>query len=375
MQRVIDKGLDLEEALRILDYTDRLPIPTTVSLIMGYPEETMDDFRQTVAFLGETMRLDLADPQLHRLAPLAETPLSTMYRDRLTLDGFYSDMSRLGSGYYEEDMLLISAHPDIFPNFYAMPCPLTREYLQESRTFLVNGYERCKSLFAALHQESGDLLEIFEEWTRWRPVPACVGDYYSRIQFFEDLVAFTAEKYVGRGWVATEVTCRYYQALLKDRTTGPDPVGADLGAEEEITGDAIPVLSPGVKIVRVRGDIVRAMRAIRERQPAPWDCLDREVTVAVRPSPDARFSVTGLPEVSALLITSCDGRSTVADIVQSLAHYALPGGLASDRFCPHALEILRRQGLIRLVVPFEVEGDEIEIAEPVSPFLAGAPLA
>jgi len=199
MQRIIDKGLDLDEARHVLDYADRLPIPMTVSLIMGYPEETMDDFRQTVGFLGDALRLDLADLQLHRLAPLAETPMIAKYQDRLVLDGFYSDISRLGSGYYDEDMRLISAHPEIFPNFFALPCALPREYLQESRAFLVNGSTRCKSLLAALHQESGDLLQVFEEWIRWRPAPTCFADYYSKIGFLEDLLKFTAEKYMGRG--------------------------------------------------------------------------------------------------------------------------------------------------------------------------------
>jgi hypothetical protein len=170
--------------------------------MMGHPEETIDDFRQTIAFLGDLLRLECVVPQLHWLAPLAGTPLTLQYRDRLLLDGFYSDLAGLGTEPHAEDVRMISAYPDLFPNFYALPCPLDREYLRELWEFLANSFKRCRSLLSALHLESGDLLKVFDDWKRWRPVPACVEDYYRCSLFCRDFMRFALDAYEGRDdWI------------------------------------------------------------------------------------------------------------------------------------------------------------------------------
>src|SRR5262249_907795 len=86
MQILINKGLNLDESRRVLREADRVGIKTTASLIAGYPQETLEDFRQTLEFFGDAVRSLWLDPQLHILSPLAETPLTTQYRDRLFLD-------------------------------------------------------------------------------------------------------------------------------------------------------------------------------------------------------------------------------------------------------------------------------------------------
>src|SRR5260370_5681307 len=74
LQKVIDNGLDLTESAARVRSCDQHKIKTAVSLIVGFPDETMDDLRATVPFFMESLCKNYADPQLVILAPLAGTP-------------------------------------------------------------------------------------------------------------------------------------------------------------------------------------------------------------------------------------------------------------------------------------------------------------
>ena len=50
LQRVINKKLDLDEARARIEEADRCGITMSVALIIGFPEETRDDLRDTVHF-------------------------------------------------------------------------------------------------------------------------------------------------------------------------------------------------------------------------------------------------------------------------------------------------------------------------------------
>src|SRR5437763_15591523 len=76
MQKIIDKGLELNDSAERVRSCDRFKINTAVSLMAGFPHETMDDLRDTAAFFVDSLRYDHADPQLSILAPLAAAPSS-----------------------------------------------------------------------------------------------------------------------------------------------------------------------------------------------------------------------------------------------------------------------------------------------------------
>ena len=156
LQKIVKKNLDLKGAVERIACADSHGITTAVSLITGFPEESMDDLRDTVHFFVDSLRFDHAEPQLHILAPLAETPLESQYRGELVFDDIQSDMSHQGWRQDPVDREMIQEHRDIFANFYSLPAPgLQRAYLRELRDFLLNGAVRFRWLMAALHQDSG----------------------------------------------------------------------------------------------------------------------------------------------------------------------------------------------------------------------------
>ena len=96
MQKIIDKGLELNDSAERVRSCDKFKINTAVSLMAGFPDETMDDLRDTAAFFVDSLRYDHADPQLSILAPLAGTPISTQHKDALVLNDDVADMSYRG---------------------------------------------------------------------------------------------------------------------------------------------------------------------------------------------------------------------------------------------------------------------------------------
>src|ERR1041384_8485076 len=123
MQKVIDKGLELKDSTARVRSCDKYKINAAVSLMAGFPDEPMNDLRDTAAFFVDSLRYDHADPQLSILAPLADTPITKQHKDSLVLNDDASDMSYRGWRQETEDHALIADHPEIFSSFYSIPLP------------------------------------------------------------------------------------------------------------------------------------------------------------------------------------------------------------------------------------------------------------
>src|SRR5262249_45005039 len=144
---------------------DKFKIKTAVSLIAGFPDETMDDLRDTAAFFVDSLRYDHADPQLSILAPLADTPIQKKHRDSLVLNDDVADMSYRGWNQEAADYTMIAQHPEIFSSFYSVPTPFVeREFLKELRDFLLNSMRSFRWLLVGLHQDSGNVVDVFRQW-------------------------------------------------------------------------------------------------------------------------------------------------------------------------------------------------------------------
>ena len=210
LQKVIDKGLDLTESAARVRSCDQHKIKTAVSLIIGFPDETMDDLRATVRFFMESLCKKYADPQLVILAPLAGTPIHQQHREKLVLDDAGADMAYRGWDQGPDEEKMIAEHPEIFPNFYSVPTQfLDHEFVKELRDFLLNGIKSARSLLVELHKAGGDMLDIFQEWRTWREhnKGAFSGQdrpaYYASDAFPRDLLAFVEAQYISAGAGAT----------------------------------------------------------------------------------------------------------------------------------------------------------------------------
>jgi len=363
MQQVINKKLDLSEAARMIKCTDKRRIRTAVSLIMGFPEETKEDLRNSLCFLADSLRFDYAEPQLHLLAPLAETPIHALYRDKLILDDIISDMSYQGWRQDPADRAMIASHPDIFANFYSVPTPfLDREHLKELRDFILNGIQRFRWLLVALHQDSGDLLEVFDEWRAWRTERHGKGGesntdvsvYYSRIDFRNDFLEFVVSRYLremGRATLSVSALAEYESAFGDARDEkrlehSASSIESSEGIKGLMEADAIPRLTKGVYVTQLNADYKQIIQCLRRKGR-----LDRvplgPVTLVTRQSAEMRTEVLQLSHLSAELLRLCDGTRTVKEIAQQFSSVVGDiDGVPAENACIFGLELLRQQGLI-----------------------------
>ena len=334
MQRAIGKRLDLAHAADVLRYADSRKIRSAVSLIAGFPDETEDDLRGSVEFILDSARLDGVEPQFHLLAPLAGTAIQREFRDRLQWDGIFSDMAFQGWRQDLEDRTLICEHPEIFPNFYAVPTPLDRTRLMELRDFLMYGLSCYRWLLVALHRHSG-ILALFNHWRVWRGTHRAAvcpdGLYHASDGFRGDFLEFAACEYPES--VAASTLVEYARQVRKPR---PLPMEAPSG----------PHLAPGVRLLSLSADYNLLIDALRHSLPLR-DVPRRPVVLAERLLPGDRVETLQLSPLSAALLQLCDGTRTVPDL--AVAFPTLAEGLDSlppEAACRFALDELRDQGLL-----------------------------
>jgi radical SAM superfamily enzyme YgiQ (UPF0313 family) len=364
MQKIIDKGLELSDSAERVRSCDKFKINTAVSLMAGFPEETMTDLRDTAAFFVDSLRYDHADPQLSILAPLAGTPIETQHRESLVLNDDVADMSYRGWRQDPPDHALIAEHPEIFSSFYSAPLPhLDREFLKELRDFLLSGMRAFRRLLLGLQQDSGDVVNVFQQWQEWRgrhEIQFSNGDrtvYYARAGFPADFFRFVRSDYIpnaSHAPLAMTALLEYEEAVLgadhpaeeqpKDGTSNQ----AASNSEELLSPDSRPQLLPGVNMIKLQVDYQEIVRRLRQRIPL-HDIPERPVRLAIRRTATGPAEVRQLTPLSAELLDLCAEGFTVQEMT---GEFILRGvevaGVPPRKLCLAGLEILRQQRLIAL---------------------------
>jgi len=360
MQKVIDKGLELNDSAERVRSCDKFKINTAVSLMAGFPDETMDDLRATAAFFVDSLRYDHADPQLSILAPLAATPIQKQHKDALVLSDDAADMSYRGWRQEAPDHAMIAGHPEIFSSFYSVPLPhLEREFVRELRDFLLNGMRAFRRLLLGVHQDSGNILEVFRQWREWRQengadmAGGARTAYYAQSGFPSDFFQFVRQRYIpaaSKAPLAITVLLEY-EVAVSGRDHESEPVGDEGMNDAEndaLLPDSRPQLPQGVRVIQVPADYQEILRRLVQRRPL-HDLPARPVTLAIRRTPSGPAEVRQLSPLSAELLGLCEGGLTFKEITAEFQKrkIELPG-IPPDRACLVGIEILRQQRLIAL---------------------------
>lgn len=361
MQKIIDKGLELNDSAERVRSCNKFKINTAVSLMAGFPDETMADLRDTAAFFVDSLRYDHADPQLSILAPLAATPITTQHQDALVLNDDVADMSFRGWRQELEDHAIIAAHPEIFSSFYSTPLPhLDREFLKELRDFLLSGMRAFRKLLLGLHQDSGNIVDVFEQWQQWRTVKGIHfsnGDrtvYYAQSQFPADFFEFVRMQYVPASKAPLAITAlvEYEAAVHVEDSSDDQKQLADdqlfQDSDDLLFPDSRLRLLPGVKVINLPADYQAIVGRLRQRSPL-HDVPSKPVKLAIRKVAAGSAEVRQLTPLSAELLDLCEDGLTVQEITGEflLRNIEIPG-VPVDKVCLAGLEILRQQRLLAL---------------------------
>jgi radical SAM superfamily enzyme YgiQ (UPF0313 family) len=363
MQKIINKRLDLDEARKHIASADHHGISTAVALIMGFPEEERNDLKESVEFFVDSMRYDYAEPQLSLLAPLAQTPIQTTYKDQLVFDGVFSSITYQGYRQDPRDVDLVRQYPTVFPNFYGVPTlHLERRYFKDVHDLVFGLSVWFRWLPLGLMQDSGDFLNVCDLWFAWSkerdrregdaqdPLPDMIKatPYVFRSDFRDDFLAFVEEAYIPRVarkpelmhvLVQVESGCTQASEEAQDRERG-DVSGT-------LTVGAYPRHAPLRKEVEVDWDFDELIGCLRTRSDMA-DVSRRRVTVLVRTIENG-VEIRQLPSLLSTLWQLCDGNRTVEEITSLFADRGLgPDGIPAAKTCAFGLGRLLEDGLLEL---------------------------
>jgi radical SAM superfamily enzyme YgiQ (UPF0313 family) len=351
VQKTINKKLDLAEARRRIAGADRNGINTTVALIVGFPEETRDDLRDTIHFFIDCLRFDHAEPQCSLLAPLAATPVYEEHRDHLIFDRIFSDMSHQSWGQDPIETAMIEAHPDIFPNFYAVPTVrLERTYIKEVMDFATYLATWFRWLPVALLQDSGDLLNVFERWQRWRVErsPSESDEdtgwtpYYSHRRFHGEFLEFVQTCYLPEMARAGAAVAAVAQAEAARAPDGRKPIVDDIQC---LDASSVPYRRNDLIAIDVDVNYKELIECLKDGRDLCH--VSASDAVIVFDPADDRLDVWQLPPLSASLLRLCDGRRTVQEIASAFQPPAGQlDGIPAGTVCVFGLTQLREDGVI-----------------------------
>ncbi|MGC1550621.1 MAG: radical SAM protein [Rhodanobacter sp.] len=169
MQKITRKNLDLSLVPEVLETTERLKMRTVTSFIVGYPEETEDDFKETLKMAVDLhcREAGLNTSQIHVLTPEPGTDLMEKNADVL-----FSDPDPTGFNIptlNEDEVELVEAHPSIFSNYLAFPSGLPRDLVKAAaKLFTLLAELRIREIKYILSRYDGmyAMATLFSEWAQ-----------------------------------------------------------------------------------------------------------------------------------------------------------------------------------------------------------------
>jgi hypothetical protein len=316
-------------------------------------------------------------PQLSLLAPLAGTQIHSMYKDKLILDHIYSDMSHQGWKQDLNDVEMIQANPEVFPNFYSIPTShMDRLYFKEVRDFVTAMHNWYRWLPLALLQDSGDMLNIFDRWRMWRiskftdnqDLNAGKIPYYSDRQFPKDFIEFVLTCYNNEVSAAKKIICvvaKMEDFLLIERD---NPAIESPESLEVFSLTSFPYKPKGLHVTQINIDYKELIQCLREKKSLEQvSAKNNTIAFLETNRKEVKIDVRVLSPLSEELLNMCDGSRTVSDIVsQSSLLKAQVDGVPSEKVCYFGLSELFKQGLIEISSQPVIVEQSVIVEQPVA---------
>jgi radical SAM superfamily enzyme YgiQ (UPF0313 family) len=322
MQRIINKDLDPDYAKLMIDTAERFGIRTTVSLIMGFPEETMADLSDSVGVYMHSLRLPRSTPQLSLLAPLAATPIHLQHKNQMVLEEIGSGMSHQGRIQNTADRDLIRSYPDIFPNFYVLHSPhLDHAFCLELMEFLRLSSARLRWLLVALHQANQGILGVFAAWRQHRIELHPQFDdhnvryYYMQRLFFDEFTAFVRQSGPRNPAVEGLVSC--YEAWIAQEAANATIQRSQPKTSGRILPSDLPIRIPQLNILELDWDIQVLLETLKGAQPAAPARAHKFYRTGEEAEDSSRL--IGISPIAGRALQICDGSHSVRDFVATIS--------------------------------------------------------
>ncbi|MFX0208183.1 MAG: B12-binding domain-containing radical SAM protein [Candidatus Hodarchaeota archaeon] len=355
IQKIIRKNLKIENAKERISSLNSNKIEASASFIIGFPEETFDDLRETANLYTDLLCYDYVDPQLGLLSPLTGTAIHKQHENNLIQDNIISDMAFQGLKQDPEDKEMIKAHPEIFSSFYSVPTIWTdRQYLSELEEFLLSFRGELRWLLVMLKQILGDALRVFNLWLNWKATHRKKNnrkprDYYFGFSFHEDFRRFCESEIAVKKPDIAHVLLALIEYLnlgsnIKELNMGSPSAEAN---KAKIELNSRPAIAPYSKINHLKVDYKKIIDYLRNRKDLSK--IPKKPSTIVTKYNASRIETIQLSDSSKELLLLCDGKRRVKEIVQIYSRInRKENNIPMEKTCLFGLEILQQQGLIVL---------------------------
>lgn len=336
LQKTIRKRLDLDEAYDVVRQTSDRGITAITSLIVGFPTETEEDINTTANALVSFLEFDKAHPQLHLLSPLAGTPIHREYANQLRLQNASSDISS-HSSLTDADKALVQQLPQIFPNFYSVPCKVPMWELKALRDAVTVGLRGWRSFIVGLNRIHS-IFELAKDYHR------CQGETGPEKAIdAESFSAYLLERFHGSPRLPvvhtiSSIWCAANSAL----DSSHEICDYQPPSNRHLNPSHVPVLAAGTAVLEIPLDYLSLKRwidgvtAIDEIVKGPqW------LSIRIQDSDAATVSV--LSDTGKDLLSMCDGNRTIGEIASM--RVVRGDGLDTSETLM-AFELLRETGFV-----------------------------
>jgi tRNA A37 methylthiotransferase MiaB len=355
MQSAIHKRLNLGRSRDALEKLDRAGVPTTVSFILGFPDETAADLEATLASFQEVLSRPTSQPQVLLLSPLAGSPYHDEYRERLQFDNRVSGMARQGGSLGTEEQRLVEAHPGLFSAHLAFPL----EHLDRARVHDLSGFlKHATALFrwvlAAAAREVGGLARVHDLW--WKQFGHGVdAGYYPTPAFRRDFVAFVRGLGAGTGLGAgagqrLETLLAVHEIehdrLVRLAALREAAMRKAMAEGVELTPSTVLAATCIVRPVDYSfSALIDALRGGMDLDAVPR----KRCSVAASLTPDGELALSEMPGLATLLLEATRTPSSLSEILAALDPVAsrwLPPSAPVQEALLYALQELIQRGLV-----------------------------
>lgn len=355
MQRVIGKNLELTQARAAVRHLRDAKFRTTVAFIVGFPEETTDDFAQTLDFYSSVLAASSMKPQVALLSPVAGSAYHADNCAELIFDATFSSIAHQGSmmtSRYEE---FIRSCPALFAAHYSIPLRhMNKEQVVVAVLLLTYAKATLRWLLVALARCTSGLSHIVDLWRCYKAHDlheAIDRRYYSSLKFQEDFISFCRQTASDKSFDTT--CCAPFLQLVQACEVTEDDL-ADLRRSGEVACQSLD----SDNVVR-RACIMREMDwsfrdllfALEAGRPL-GSALKNPSSVAIGLGTNG-IVVEELSPLAEAILKTVDSDVRVSELIQKLArdHLRLLPVSVSDQHAgfKFAVESLRNRGMLETI--------------------------
>ena len=175
MQKIINKNLKLDGVYELLEHAAKQGVTVIASFIYGFPEETEEDFSQTIKVMTDIVKIPNVVVQNHLCAFFPGTELTANYKESLLRAPIASNI--VGEHATKECEEIINANPELFPHF--------REYKTELRE-----KQKFYPLFFRLYRVLYPIYDYISH--KYEPLRMC-DMYYDFVESSGDILDFSPD--------------------------------------------------------------------------------------------------------------------------------------------------------------------------------------